>query len=219
MRFLTAAAIIAATLLSVSCMKDQTILYKEITMAQVTGPATLLTDAGLTYHITNDANSYDLTDKSRVLIYCNVLKKTADKVFDIELIQLVEPLNKDAVLTSTLTKPDDGLGNDPVGLASAWVSAGYLNVGVGVLVFDENTMHKINLEFDDTAPQDTLRFVIRHDDGLSDTLNEIADDSNVGYIYATFPIQKLLPEGVSTLPIKISWTWDKNYCLKDGLKI
>ena len=219
MRILTATAIIAATLLSVSCLKNETILYREVTMAQVTGPAKLVTDIGLTYNITENPNKIDLTDLSRVIISCNVLKKTGEREYNIELLDLAAPLNKDAVLTSTLTKPDDGLGSDPVRLSAVWVSGGYLNMAIGLLILDEEKEHKVNLEFDDTAPADTLRLTLRHDDGMPDELSVIAEGSKIGYTYATFPIRKLLPEGVTTLPIKLSWKWDKEYCVKDGLKL
>lgn len=219
MRILTATAIIAASLLAASCLKSETILYREITMAQVTGPTQFVTDVGLTYNVIENPFGIEFADLTRVIINCNVLKQTGDREFNVQLLQLADPLKKDAVLTSTLTKPDDGLGNDPVGLASVWVSGGYLNMAVGMLVIDQEKEHTVNLEFDDTAPSDTLRFTLRHDDGLPDGEDVIFDESIIGYTYATFPIQKLLPEGVTTLPIKLTWTWDKEYCIKDGLKI
>ena len=154
-----------------------------------------------------------------MLILCNVLKYTGTNEFNVRLMDLVRPLNKDVVATSTLTKPDDGLGNDPVRVRAAWVSGGYMNLGIEILALDEGADHIINLEFDDTAPMDTLRFTVRHEDNVSDDMSVIADDSKLGGAYATFPIAKLLPEGVTTLPIKLSWTWDKEYCVKEGLKL
>ncbi|MCR5017840.1 MAG: hypothetical protein K6A64_03500 [Bacteroidales bacterium] len=219
MRILKATAIIAATLLAVSCFKDNTILYREITMAEVINPNQVVTDAGLTYTIVEKAGEGSLEGLSRVLIYCNVLKQTGDKEFDIQLLDFLSPLKKDAVRTSTLTKPDDGLGNDPISVRSAWVSAGYLNLGLAVLILDSEKDHTINLEFDDTAPMDTLRFTVRHDDGVSDDLNIFAEDNVTGGAYATFPIANLLPEGVSTLPVKLTWVWDKEYVVKEGLKL
>lgn len=219
MRILTATAIVAAALLAASCLKNDTILYREITMAQVTGPTQFVTDIGLTYNVVENPFAIEFASLSRVIIHCNVLKQTGDREFNVQLLQLADPLNKDAVLTSTLTKPNDGLGNDPIGLSSVWISGGYLNMCVGVLVIDEEKTHTVNLEFDDTAPADTLRFTLRHDDGLADGEEVVFDEKLIGYKYATFPIKKLLPEGVTTLPVKLTWTWDKEYCVKDGLDI
>lgn len=219
MRILNATALIAATLLAASCFKDNSILYREITMAEVVNPNQVKTDAGLTYTIVEKVCEGSLEGLSRVLIYCNVLKQTSDKEFDVQLLDFVSPLKKDVVRTSTLTKPDDGLGNDPIAVTSAWVSSGYLNLGIAVLVLDAEKEHTINLEFDDTAPMDTLRFTVRHDDGMPDDMNVIAEDSIVGGTYATFPIAGLLPEGVTTLPIKLTWVWEKEYVVKDGLKL
>ena len=219
MRILNATALIAATLLAVSCFKDNTILYREITMAEVVGPNQVVTDVGLTYNIVEQVCEGSLEGLSRVLIYCNVLKQTGDKEFNVQLLDFVAPLKKDVVRSSTLTKPDDGLGLDPIAVSSVWVSSGYLNLGLAVLILDAEKEHTINLEFDDTAPMDTLRFTLRHDDGMPDDMNLIADDSTVGGTYATFPIANLLPEGVTTLPIKLTWVWDKAYVVKDGLKL
>lgn len=213
------ATVLAVAILTTSCLKDNVILYREITMATVTAPNQFLTDAGLTYNVVQKDIDDDFSDFGRVLIYCNILKETASNEFDVELLALIKPLNKDAVLTSTLTKPDDGLGNDPVAVTSAWVSGGYLNMSIAVLALDETKDHFINLEFDDTAPQDTLRFTLRHEDNVSDELNVISEDSALGAAYVTFPVEKLLPEGVTTMPIKLSWTWDKEYCVKDALKL
>lgn len=212
-------AVIAILFLAVSCMKDETILYQELTMATVSSATQLKTDVGLTYNIVKQDFDGILETGSRVLALCNVLKRTDLNEYDIELVNYVTPLKKDAVLTSSLTKPDDGLGNDPVGVSAAWVSGGYLNLGIVVLILDEEKDHVINLEFDDTAPADTLRFTVRHEDGVSDDMNVISSESVMAGAYATFPIAKLLPEGVSSLPIKLTWTWDKEYTVKDGLKL
>ena len=212
-------ALTALVILTSCWKKDDTILYRDVTMATATGPSQFVTDLGITYNVVKSEVEGDFSGLGRVLIYCNVLKYTGTNEFDIQLVNLITPLNKDAVATSTLTKPDDGLGNDPIGISAAWVSGGYLNMSIGVLMLDEEKEHRINLEFDDTAPADTLRFTLRHDDGMPDDMNVIAEDSKIGVAYVTFPIAKLLPEGVKTLPIKLTWTWDKEYCSKDDLKL
>ena len=219
MRLSSVTSIIAAMLLAISCTWDDPVIYRDVTMAEPTADGRLKTDSGVIYNIVKKSCEASLEGKTRVLILCDVLKKTADKQYDIELLQLIEPLKKDPVPSSTLTKPDDGLGNDPVAITQAWISGGYMNLCVAVKILSKEQDHVINLEFDDTAPSDTLRFTLRHDDGVDDSTDAISSDTEIGTAYATFPIRQLLPEGKETIPVKLSWTWDNDYTLKDGFSL
>lgn len=203
------AALFVAAILALSCIKDDTLAYNVITMAKVTGENSVVTDAGIQFDIVDKTCEGSIAGYDRVLIVCNILNRVSDNRYKVRLTQFTAPLVKNPVKTSSLAAPGQGLGEDPVLVTSAWVSGGYLNVGFTVYILDEEKHHTMNLEFDDTAPADTLRFTMRHDDGVATPLEGYDENTPSGSAFCSFPINDLYPEGVNTMPIKLSWTWDK----------
>lgn len=208
------AALFVASILALSCIKDDTLAHGVVTMAKVTGSKTLVTDGGVQFNITKQTCSGSIEGYDRVLIICDVLRRLGENSYAICLDQFSAPLVKDPVKTSTLAAPGDGLGEDPILVSSAWVSGGYLNVGFTVYVLDKEKVHTLNLEFDDTAPADTLRFTMRHEDDLAAPSEGYSEDTPTGSGFCSFPIDNLFPAGVTSMPIKLSWTWDKPECDK-----
>ena len=205
----TIAAIAVAAILAISCIKDDTLAYGVVTMGKVTGPNTLVTDDGIQFDIVEKTCEGSIEGYDRLLIVCNILKRLNDNRYKICLNQFTAPLVKDPVKTSTLASPGEGLGDDPILVSSAWVSGGYLNLGFTVYMLDKEKIHTLNLEFDDTAPADTLRFTLHHDDDLPTPAEGYSEDTPAGSGFCSFPINDLYPAGVTSMPIKLSWTWDK----------
>lgn len=215
MRKLFSALIVA--LCAVSCIWTNPI-YQDTTMVDVINPTRVITDSGITYNIESQLCDGTLETGKRTLVVCNVTKKRSDTEYDAELLSFVVPLNKAVVRASSITDP---LGDDPVGLSTLWESGGYLNMRFVVQEIEEGKTHTMNLEWLDTEPADTLRFVMHHDDGIDGIRLPSDDDMEImyGVGYATFPIKDLVPAGVKEMPIKITWVWDKQYCVKDGFSI
>lgn len=215
MRKLLSATLVA--LCAVSCVWN-TPLYNDTTMADVIDATTLKTDAGITYKVVDQLCDGTLEAGKRVLAACNVMKKKTETEYDVELVTFLVPLKKETVKSSSVTDP---LGDDPVFVNSLWISGGYLNMRFTVQELEEGKVHTMNLEWLDTQPADTLRFVMHHDDGIDGIHIPSDEDRDVMYgsAYATFPIKALVPAGVKEMPVKINWNWEKEYCVKDGLKI
>ena len=216
-KIISASALAVLALSAVSCVLNNPI-YKDTTMAEVINATSVKTDAGLTYNIVDQFCEGTLESGKRVLVVCNVMKKTSNIDFDVELVYFTEPLNKESVRASSIIQ---SLGDDPIFINNLWVAGGYLNMRFTVQELEDGATHYINLAWDDTAPADTLRFTLLHDDGIDGIHIPDEDDDSVSYgnAFATFPIEALVPAELSEMPVKVSWTWDKEYCVKDGLKI
>jgi len=215
---LKAFAAAACALLAASCVFYDSNLYRDTSMAQVVSPNRIVLDSGLEYTIVDQKCDGTLETGTRVIVVCDIVKKRSATKFDVKLISFAVPLNKEAVRASTLT---ESLGEDPIFINNLWVSGGYLNMRFTVREFEEGKTHYINLEWDDAAPIDTLRFTLRHDDGIDGIVipSEVDDSAVYGAAYATFPIEAIVPAGMKEIPIKLKWNWDKEYCIKDGLSI
>lgn len=198
------------SILAVSCKKDDTILYNFTTTGNVVD-GQFISDDGDLFIVTDRTCTGSFEGMERAMISCDILRKNGPNSYDIRLNGIVRMLVKDAVQASTAD--ESAIGNDPISLETGWFSGGYMNIH-GLITYkkDSETMHFINLVYDDiNSGADTLRFTLRHNGygeiyGAPEMKN---DELALGRVCASFPLEKYIPAGVESIPVKVSWTWYK----------
>jgi hypothetical protein len=202
-----------ALLAAAACSKDNVILYGDTEIGNVVD-GRFHSDAGLVYTVTEQTCDGKLEDDTRVLIICDILKRTGDKSYDIRLRSFILPLCKQPVAEGVLSEEDSR--EDPVSVASAWFGGGYLNINMGVYVLPESeTKHVFNLVHYTKAGSDTLYLDLKHNaNGEYFGAPDIKDsDLQSGGLWACFPMEGVVPDGVKSVPVKLSWMWHR---LEDG---
>ena len=205
---------IAAALMclgTVSCMKDTTIQYNNMTMGNVEG-STFVSDQGNIFNVVEyEGNYYDeLMKTERAYILCDVLSKTAggqDNEYDIRLNAMVKVLTKDVITLGTETT-EDMVKEDPVDVKSIWLSGGYMNFYIEFPVRkNSQTAHMVNLI--QKEAKEGYAFTFTHN-ANGETREAYPDEEfNIAGGYISFPISSLIQENEAKL--RVEWTWYKTY--------
>ena len=194
-----------------ACKKDDTICYNNITMDNIDGE-TIISDQGNTFDITESYyGNLDLSwfDYGRVMINCDVLRKTGDYRYDIRLTNIVSVLTKSVVKASTITDPASEVNvENAINIREMWYSGGYINMLIEFAVKQgSQTKHLINLVHHDvfTADEDSAKeniyaFTLRHN-AFGEVPNE-HDIYTTSLGYVSFPIASLITEEKATLIIQ-----------------
>lgn len=200
---LTAAVAVAVS--AVSCMKDDTIQYNNVTMGNVVNGA-YVSDQGNTFNIVEQTCVGKIDTMQRVLTVCDVLNKTEggqENEYDVRVNMMLEVLVKDIVAADT--KPDEEMEVEhPIDIDKIWISGGYINMTV---LFPYNpankARHMVNLIQQESAEAGTYAFRLTHN-AYED---EIKDNNTTGYQvsggYVSFPVNSLIKE--EEAKIQISW--------------
>ena len=128
-RIFLALGITVLSLASVSCAKDDTLYYSNLTMGNIVD-GKFISDQGNIFNIEEQECTGNLESLSRAMILCDVLKKTegSENEYDIRLIDFVSVLEKDALTLETADAEEEGLA-----------VLGVLMVGLAQIhVFDQN---------------------------------------------------------------------------------
>ena len=193
---------ILATLGLVSCKKDDTICYNNITMGNIDGDS-IISDQGNTFDIAEMPFEINLNDYEygRVMLACDILRETAEKRYDIRLLAITSVLAKDVVKASTITDAESELAvENAINIKEMWYGGGYLNMLVEFAQKkDSKTKHFINLIHDDG--QEGYCFTLRHNAFGEVPANGESYVSSMGYV--SFPIASLI-EG-DEAEITINW--------------
>lgn len=210
-RKLTCIAAALMCIAAVSCKKDTTIQYNNMTMGNVTD-GRFVSDQGNIFNIVEKDKSInkDLLEMNRAYILCDVLNKTTgglDNEYDIRLNAMVEVRTKD-ILTLGTELQEEQMVNDPAHIEYAWFSGGYLNLYV---IFpmkkDSETPHLINLVQEEA--KEGYLFRLRHNSYGEKLNTENANDYVMAGGYISFPVNSLITEDVAK--IRLEWTWHKAY--------
>ena len=209
-RKLTCIAAALMCIAAVSCKKDTTIQYNNMTMGNVT-EGRFVSDQGNIFNIVEKAPSInkDILEMNRAYILCDVLNKTAgglDNEYDIRLNAMVEVRAKD-ILTLGTELQEEQMVDDPAHIEYAWFSGGYLNLYV---IFpmkkDSKTQHMVNLIQKESEKGYTFR--LTHNSFGENLEKGNPNDYVMAGGYISFPINSLLNE--DTAHIKVEWTWYKS---------
>ena len=207
----TLASLFIAILALASCKKDDAICYNNITMGNIDG-SSIVSDQGNTFDIINSPANLNLeTFKyGRVILACDVLKKTAEKRYDVRLTDIASVLAKDPVPAEVIEPEDDINVDDPIHIRDIWYGGGHINMLLEFAVKkNSSTQHLINLIFNEVAePEDgsdlkNYVFTLRHNAFGDVATEEEADQYFVSGGYVSFPVANLIKEDKAC--ITLNW--------------
>lgn len=193
-----------------ACKKDEAICYNNFTMGNIDGE-TIISDQGNTFDITESYyGDIDLSwfEYGRVMLNCDVLRKTAENRYDIRLTNIVSVLTKSVVKASTITDPASEVAvKDAVNIREMWYSGGYLNILIEFAVkYGSQTKHLINLVHEDVqtaedaASENKYAFTLRHNAFGEVPAEDQLYETSLGYV--SFPIASLITEDKASITIE-----------------
>lgn len=193
-----------AALAAVSCDKDNTLRYNNLTMGNVVD-GRFVSDQGNTFNVVEQTCMGRLDTLERAIILCDVLYQEEGGDYAVRLNNMQKVLTKSPI-NSSETSDENILTNDPLILSDMWVSGGYLNIQLTIPVKIESTQpHIINLMFDDAAQKDGIyKFTLLHNAGGEVLKSEESNnDMYLANAYASFPITSIITE--ENAKIRLTW--------------
>ncbi|MBQ7812287.1 MAG: hypothetical protein IJ394_07015 [Bacteroidales bacterium] len=198
----------ALSLAAVSCQKDDTLRYGNVTMGNVVD-GSFVSDQGNVFNVVEQQCSGKIDTMKRALVVCDVLRETegVDGGYDVRLVSMMSVLDKNPVKLSEI-EDDDALTKDPVHIKEIWYSGGYLNIYIMVpMEYGSRKPHLINLILDDNAVSgDSYTFELRHN-GFGEVWSEENSDYILAGAYVSFPIGTLISG--NSADITLNWKWHK----------
>ena len=171
----------------------------------------ILTDKGNTLVVTKSYTGQTIENDKRVLVNFEILsdKEKNKNVYEIKVNGFYNLLSKPLVSESFILQNEefrrDSIGNDPFNGISAKFSGDYMNIDFE-LFYEQgsSTKHMINLVYDDTRTSaDTLHLRLYHN--AYGELPKKGLNLYKGYGRSSFKLADLLPSGVTSMPVKLSW--------------
>ena len=205
-RTLTYIAAALMCIAAVSCKKDTTLQYDNMTMGNVT-EGRFVSDQGNIFNVVEKDQSLkqDLLEMNRAYILCDVLNKTTgglDNEYDIRLKAMVEVKTKDIILLGAEVG-EENLVEDPIYIEQAWFSGGYLNLYVIFPIKEGSEIkHLVNLVQQET--EEGYLFKLTH----NAYGEKLGTDTTFGGGYISFPINSLISEDSAN--VKLEWPWYKS---------
>lgn len=203
---LSAAACVFAVA-AVSCQKDDTLYYNNLTMGNVVD-GRFVSDQGNTFNVVEQTCDGKLDQMQRAMVLCDVLNETsgAKDEYDVRLTKFTSVQEKDPVPASEAT--DEKFSTmDPINIQELWYSGGYLNMTILFPVAQGSTaVHEINLIY--TRNDDgTYAFNLRHNASGDVIDTDNLNNMEIAGAYVSFPITKVINEDKAKLTI--NWKWFK----------
>ena len=203
-----------------SCMKDEDDVFVSYGVIRNVNSAIdyeILTDKGNTLKVLKSHSSQTIENNKRVLVNYEILSdKSKNKmIYDVSVNGFYNLLSKPMVYESFILQDDefrrDSIGNDPFDGISAGFGGDFVNIDFEVRYAPySDVKHLINLVYDDTrADADTIYLTLHHN-----AYGEVPDNHYYlqrGVGRSSFMIADLLPPGVTSKPVKITWTEYVNY--------
>ncbi|MDR2680252.1 MAG: hypothetical protein LBC47_05520 [Tannerella sp.] len=183
----------------------------------------ILTDKGNTLAVTKSYTSQEIENEKRVLANYEILsdKDKSKKVYEVKVNGFYNLLSKPIVNESFILQDEearrDSIGNDPFIRINSWFGGNYINIDFEMFHSQNvNKKHMINLIYDDTrANADTIYLTLRHN-AYGEVIGEGGSYLYNGWGRCSFKISDLLPEGVASKPIRLTWTqYGYNYEVKE----
>ena len=178
----------------------------------------ILTDKGSTLKVSKSHSSPETVENDkRVLVNYEILsdKDKNRKIYEVMVNGFYSLLSKDVVYESFIMQDEevrrDSIGNDPFNTIYAAFSGNYINIDFEVYnVHHSDVKHMLNLVYDDTrADADTIYLTLYHNAYGEIPGKRFNLDNGVGR--SSFLISNLLPQGVTSKPVKLTWTEYTNY--------
>lgn len=209
MKKIFASLFIAIIALS-SCKKDDTLYYNNITFGNIEGES-IISDQGNTFDIVETLYDVDLAsfEYGRVILSCDVLKKTAENRYNIRLTGIASVVTKETVLATSVTPESEVAVDDPLLIMDMGYGGGYINMFIQFAKKTESKQkHLINLVYDGvTTTEDgteTYSFTLRHN-----AYEEVPAEDNIDQFqpsagYVSFPVAGLIKGDKAK--VTINWT-------------
>lgn len=188
--------------IAISCKKDDTLRYNNLTMGNIVGE-TIVSDQGNTFDIAETLFEVDLQkfEYGRVLLMCDVLKKTSENRYDIRLTGIESVLTKDVLTLSEITE-DKLMVEDAINIRDIWYGGGYLNLFIEIAQKEDSEKeHMINLVYDDQSEEEGYVFILRHN-AFGETPSEEDKEYRSAFGYVSFPIAGLIKEDSADITMK-----------------
>lgn len=198
---------IAATVLAlgvVSCKKDNTLYYNNMTMGNIVN-GRFVTDNGNILNVVEQNCEGKLDTMKRAIVICDVLNETAgaEKEYDVRLNQLAPVLTKNPVAAIDATTGDIAV-KDPIYIRDLWYSGGYLNMYIQVPIKqDSKVKHLINIVHA-VDEKGVYTFELRHN-AFGELRNDTDPKVYLGGCHVSFPILDVIKK--DSAKIKINWKW------------
>ena len=202
-----------------SCLKDNDdvfVAYGIIRNVTSASNYEILTDKGNTLVVTKSHTSQTIENDKRVLVNFEVLseKEKNKKKYEVMVNGFYNLVSKPVIDESFILQDEetrrDSIGNDPVNWISAAFGGNFINIDFEVWhVQFSNVKHLINLVYDDTrADADTIYLTFHHN--AYDEIPGRNLNLQKGLGRSSFKISDLLPDGVTSKPVQLTWTVYRN---------
>jgi len=201
-----AAAVLA--LAAVSCQKDDTLYYNNLTMGNIV-EGKFVSDQGNTFNVVEQMCTGKLEEQTRAMVLCDVLNETkgGSKEYDVRLTSFSPVMSKDAVALADAAEGEIAV-QDPIHIDQLWYSGGYLNMLIKFHYDRSNDQkHLVNLVWSkDEEGKYILNF--RHNAYGEVWSEENSSKLTISGGYVSFPITKFIEEDEATLIL--NWKWYKS---------
>jgi hypothetical protein len=198
-----------------SCLKDENdifVSYGVIRNVISDNNYEILTDKGNTLKVLKSFTRQEIENDKRVLVNYEILsdKEKNKQVYDVSVNGFYNLLSKPVVFESFIKENEqerrDSIGNDPFNRIGWAFGGNYINIDFEIMyVTNSGIKHMINLVYDDLrADADTIYLTLYQNAYGETWKNKSSLQKGVGR--SSFLISDLLPSGVSSKPVKITWT-------------
>lgn len=197
-----------SALAAVSCQKDDTLYYNNLTMGNIVD-GKFVSDQGNTFNIVDQLCTGNLNSETRAMVLCDILNETqgASKEYDVRLTSFSRVLDKDAVALESAAEGDITVQN-PIHIDQLWYSGGYLNMLIKFHYDASNDQkHLVNLVW---SKDEEGKYILnlRHNAYGDVWSPENSSKLTISGGYISFPITKFIEEDEAE--IVLNWKWYKS---------
>ena len=180
----------------------------------------ILTDKGNTLIVSKSYTSQKIENDKRVLVNYELLSDDGrnKNAFEVKVNGFYSLLSKPFVNESFILQKEehrrDSIGNDPFNEIYTWFGGDFLNINFDVYHSRySGKSHMINLIYDDIrSDSDTIYLTLRHN-AYGEVPGKVHDLYR-GIGRSSFKIADLLPDGVTSKAINITWLQYEDYSLR-----
>ena len=198
-----------------SCLDDNEDIYVSYGVIRNVNSSNnyeILTDKGNTLQVTKSHTIHSIENDKRVLVNFEIVseKESSKKIFEVNVNGFYNLLSKPVVYESFILQNEDvrrdSIGNDPFSQIDFGFGGNYINIDFKVLHSSySDVKHMINLVYDDTRTNaDTLHLTLYHNAYGEVPGKGLSLVSGVGR--SSFKISDLLPPGVTSKRVTITWS-------------
>ena len=219
-----------------SCLADKDeilVSYGVIRNVHSSNDYEILTDKGNTLKVTKSYSNENIEDDKRVLVNFEILseKESNRHIYEVSVNGFYNLLSKPVVNESFILEDEevrrDSIGNDPFTHIIAAFGGNYINIDFNVLYLNHSHVkHLINLVYDDTRADADIIFLKLYHNAYGEVPGKGYNLHN-GIGRSSFKISDLLPPGVTSKRVQITWletdhyttiehSWSGTYMLKDS---